>query len=49
MKYLVKWTQTLYGEFEVEANSKEEAIDEVERWYDVCEIIGNELKAIEIE
>lgn len=49
MVYKVKWTQTLVGEFEIEARSEEEAKDKVlySGDFDVDEIVDNKLEVIE--
>ena len=49
MVYKVKWTQTLVGEFEVEARSEEEAKDKVlfGGEYDVYEVADNQLEVTE--
>lgn len=44
--YKVRWTQTLYGEYEIEANSPEEVenIALYESEYDPQEVIDNDIE-----
>lgn len=48
MKYTVEWIQTLVGEFEVEANSEEEAIDMIRNDYDldIDEVCDNQYRVV---
>ena len=49
MKYKVIWTQTLCEEFEVEADSIDEAVAIVEEEFDIEEVINNEFEVEEVD